>query len=239
MPPASVALITGGTRGFGKELALRLSEQGYSVVVNYVSSEESANQLVKTLGNNSAAIRADVGDIDQIRSMHEKIKEKFGRLDVIINNAGIAKDNLLIKQTESEWDEVIRTNLKGCFNVISVLAPLMIGSGGGHIISISSFSGLKGKAGQAAYSASKAGILGLTRSAANELSEYNIRVNAIVPGYMLTEMGKSALKAAKKAEAESILRRSAEPAEAAEFIMILLKTGNITGQIINLDSRII
>ena len=134
---------------------------------------------------------------------------------------------------------MIRTNLKGCFNVISILAPLMISSGGGHIINISSFSGLKGKAGQAAYSASKAAVLGLTRTTARELSEYNIRVNAVAPGYMPTEMGKNAGKAAEIAKEESILKQLAKTGETAEFILFILKTGNVTGQIFSLDSRVI
>jgi 3-oxoacyl-[acyl-carrier protein] reductase len=234
-----VALVTGASRGLGRELAIRLSAEGYSVIVNYIHSETAAAGLVQSLSGNSVSIMADIGDSDQVRLMHKTIREKFGRIDVIINNAAIAKDNLLLRQTEPEWDAVIRTNLTGCFNVIRIFSPLMIESGGGHIINISSYSGIKGKAGQAAYSASKAGLLGLTRTAARELSGYNIRVNAIIPGYMITDMGKDARKASGIAERESLLNQFSDPGEAAEFVMPLLKTGNITGQIIHLDSRII
>jgi len=234
-----VALITGASRGLGKEIARVLSAKGYSVAANYVSSHTEADNLIRTIGNNSVAFKADVGDIRQVQAMAEEIKREFGRLVVLINNAGITRDNLLLKQTEAEWDSVIRTNLNGCFNVIRTLSPLMIESGGGHIINIASYSGLKGKAGQAAYSASKAAILGLTVSAAQELSEYNIRVNAILPGYMMTGMGTIARKASEKAKGVSILKNLSEPQDIADFIAYLVQTKNISGQIFNLDSRII
>ena len=234
-----VALITGASRGLGREIALVLAGDGYSVSANYLSSSTEAAHLIKSAGRDSVALRADVGDSRQVRDVAEEIKRNFGRLDVIINNAGIAKDHLLLKQTELEWDSVIRTNLTGCFNVIRTLSPLMIESGGGHIINISSYSGLKGQAGQAAYSASKAALLGLTISAARELSEYNIRVNAVLPGYMMTEMGTGARKASEKAKNVSILKTLSQPAEVADFIVRLVKTENISGQIFNLDSRII
>jgi len=233
-----VALVTGASRGLGKQIALTLSAHGYYVIANYAASEKKAHDLVKTLGNNSIALRSDVGDLKQVQEMAGKIEKAFGRLDVIINNAGITKDNLLLKQTEPEWDSIVRTNLKGCFNVIRLLSPLMLQSGG-HIINISSHSGVKGKAGQAAYSASKAALLGLTLSAAQELSGYNIKVNALLPGYMMTELGMSAQKAAEKAKEESILNTFSQPQEAADFILFLLKTKNITGQVFSLDSRIL
>ena len=234
-----VALITGAARGLGKQIALVLSAEGYSVAVNYVSSHKDADNLIKAMGNNSTALKADVGDITQVRAIAEEIQKTYGKLDVIINNAGITRDNLLLRQTEVEWDNVIRTNLKGCFNVVSTLSPLMIQSGGGSIINISSYSGMKGKAGQSAYSASKAAILGLTVSAAQELSEYNIRVNAILPGYMMTEMGRMARKAAEDAEEKSVLKKLSQPKEVADFILYLLATQNISGQIFSLDSRVI
>jgi len=234
-----VALITGASKGLGRQMALALSEDGYSVTANYLSSPTEAASLIKTAGRGSVALRADVGDSRQVRAIAEEIKREFGRLDVIINNAGIAKDHLLLKQTELEWDNIIRTNLNGCFHVIRTLSPLMIESGGGHIINISSYSGLKGQAGQAAYSASKAALLGLTISAAQELSEYNIRVNAVLPGYMMTKMGAGAPKASEKAKNVNILKKLSQPREVAAFILQLVKTENISGQIFNLDSRII
>jgi 3-oxoacyl-[acyl-carrier protein] reductase len=234
-----VALITGAAKGLGRQIALVLSEAGYSISANYMSSSTEAARLVKAAGCGSLALRADVGDSSQVRAVAEEIRRKFGRLDVIVNNAGITKDHLLLKQTELEWDSVIRTNLTGCFHVIRELSPLMIESGGGHIVNISSYSGLKGLAGQAAYSASKAALLGLTISAAQELSRYNIRVNAVLPGYMMTEMGTAAPKALEMAKTANILKKVSQPREAAAFILQLVKTENISGQIFNLDSRII
>lgn len=177
--------------------------------------------------------------MEEVLAMTEKILDRFGRLDVVINNAGTTKDNLLLRQSEEEWDETIRTNLTGCFNTIKAMAPAMIRSGGGHIVNISSYSGVKGKQGQPAYSASKAALLGLTRSAALELAGYNIRVNAILPGYMPTAMGAAAGKAAESAREMSLLKGLSDPAEVSRFIVYLLQTGGITGQIFSLDSRII
>ncbi|MEW6108611.1 MAG: SDR family NAD(P)-dependent oxidoreductase [Nitrospirota bacterium] len=236
---APVALVTGASRGLGKQIALTLAGRGYSVVVNYLSSRQEAEGLAREIGGGSIAVRTDVSVQEEVFDMSGKIEEIFGRLDVIINNAGIAKDNLLLKQTEPEWDEIIGTNLKGCFNIIKIMSPVMIKSGGGHIINISSYSGLKGKAGQTAYSASKAAILGLTYTAAHELSEYNIRVNAVLPGYMMTDMGTRAHKAMERAKESSITRKLSDPEEVAGFILYLLKTKNISGQVFSLDSRII
>ena len=233
-----VALVTGSSRGLGKQVAHTLSTKGFSVVVNYLSSNNDADELVRKLGHNSLAIRADVGDSQQVASMAALIENAFGRLDAVINNAGITRDNLLLRQSEREWDDIIAVNLKGCFNTIRTLAPLMIKSGGGHFVNISSYSGIKGKAGQTAYSASKAALIGLTRTAALELSEHNIRVNAVLPGYMMTGMGLKADKAIETARNKSILQKLSSPAEAAECIVWLLNTENITGQVFSLDSRI-
>lgn len=234
-----VALVTGASRGLGKQITYFLAKNRYSVIVNHLSSDKEASTIINDIGNDSIAIKADVRDTKQVKGMARQIEDKFERLDVIINNAGTAKDNLLLKQTEHEWDETISTNLKGCFNIIRILAPVMIKSGGGHIINISSYSGIKGKAGQPAYSASKAALFGLTYSAARELAEYNIRVNAIIPGYMMTEMGIRAHKAIEIAKENSIMKRLSDPEEIAGFIVYLLSTENITGQVFSLDSRII
>lgn len=234
-----VALVTGGSRGLGREIASELAENRYSVVVNYLSSSDEADIVVKKIGTDSFAVKADVRDLQQVKKMADQIENRFGRLNVIINNAGITKDNLLLKQSEKEWDETVSTNLKGCFNIIKILSPIMIKSGGGHIINISSYSGIKGKAGQSAYSASKAAIIGFTFSAAHEFAEYNIKVNALLPGYMTTEMGMNAQKAMEEAKENSMLKKLSKPEDVAKFIIYLLKTENITGQVFSLDSRII
>jgi 3-oxoacyl-[acyl-carrier protein] reductase len=234
-----VALVTGSSRGLGKQIASVLSAGGFSVAVNYLASDKEAEELVKTLGNNAVAIKADVGDSQQVSSMAARIRNSFGRLDAVINNAGITHNNLLLRQSEQEWDDIIAVNLKGCFNTLRAMAPLMIKTGGGHIVNISSYSGIKGKYGQAAYSASKSALLGFTRSAAVELAGYNIKVNAVLPGYMPTEMGLKAEKAIEAAGMDSMLKKLSDPAEAAEFVVWLLNTKNITGQVFSLDSRII
>lgn len=233
------ALVTGASRGLGREIALALSRHGYEVVVNYLSSEVEAADVAAKAGGKSFAVRADVGNVREVEEMAYRIEGRFGNLDVVVNNAGITKDSLLVRQSESDWDRIIDTNLKGCFNIIRATAPLMKRSGGGHVLNISSYSGLKGKAGQPAYSASKSALVGLSHSAAYELAEYNIRVNVLLPGYMTTEMGASALKAMQHAREESISKKLSDPLEVAEFVVCLLNTNNITGQVFSLDSRII
>jgi 3-oxoacyl-[acyl-carrier protein] reductase len=231
------ALVTGASRGLGKQIALALSARGYQVAVNHLSSEKEATDVAEKAGEGSFAVRADVGDIHQVEEMALQIGNRLGRLDAVINNAGITKDNLLLRQSENDWDRIVKTNLKGCFNVIRTMAPLMKKSGGGHILNISSYSGLKGKAGQSAYSASKSALIGLTHTAARELAQYDIRVNVLLPGYMMTEMGANALKAMEKAREDSIAKKLSDPLEVAEFVAYLLGTKNITGQVFSLDSR--
>jgi 3-oxoacyl-[acyl-carrier protein] reductase len=231
-------LITGATRGLGRHLTEAFLEKGYIVIVNYLTAETSAKELLSGREDRLLAIRADVGDSAQVSAMICQTKDRFGRLDVVINNAGIAKDNLLLRQSEEEWDTVIRTNLTGCFHVIREAAPLMTSSGGGHIVNISSYSGVKGNVGQTAYSASKAALIGLTLSAARELAEHNIRVNAVLPGYMMTEMGASSAKAMKQAEEESLLHTLTDPVHIARGITAIAEMDYITGQVISLDSRI-
>lgn len=231
-----VAVVTGGSRGLGREIAIALGKSGYNVAVNYLYSKEKADEVISKIGRNAVAIKADVSDTKQVEAMAEIIRKKWGGVYALINNAGAAKDNLLIKYEESDWDEVIKTNLKGCFNAVRAFVPLM--AGGGHIINISSYSGLRGKAGQTAYSASKAALIGLTYSLAKELGAHNIKVNCVLPGYMPTDMGRNAAKAMEDARKESILKSLSDPQKVAEFIYCLLTTEHITGQVFTLDSRI-
>jgi 3-oxoacyl-[acyl-carrier protein] reductase len=206
-----VALITGGARGLGREISLALASGGYAVAVNYLRSDKEARELSKSLSE-SILLKADVSDTAAVGSMADEFGKKWGRLDVLVNNAGTTADALLIKLKEEDWDRVLGTNLKGCFNTIRAFASLMRDSGGGHIVNVSSVSGTRGKEGQAAYSASKAALLGLTVSAARELSEYNIRVNAVLPGYMPTDMGRAnpaAMAAARERSLSGRLSRAA------------------------------
>ncbi len=234
-----VALVTGGARGLGGSLTRAFLQKGYRVAVNYFESEEEAAAIAEAAGENGIAVRADVRDTFQAGEMISRIERTYGRLDVVINNAGITRDSLIMRQSEEEWDAVINTNLTGCFHVIRAAAPLIMKSGGGHILNISSYSGLKGSAGQAAYSAAKAGAIGLTVSAAQELAGQNIRVNAVLPGYMLTDMGSKSPRAAEKAREESILHVLSDPAAIARSIVLFVEMDYITGQLLILDSRII
>lgn len=234
-----VVLITGASRGLGRQIALTLAGNNYSVVVNYLSAQKEAAAVIRKINGDSLLLKADVRDSRQVKTMAEKIRVTFGRLDAVIHNAGITKDRLLLKLSEEEWVNIMNTNLTGCFHVIKYMSPLLINAGGGHIITISSYSGVKGKTGQAAYSASKAGLLGLTFSAARELADHNIKVNAILPGYMETEMGAASPDAMKAAKGDSILHVLSDTGTVAEFIVYLLKTDHITGQVFSLDSRII
>ncbi len=232
-----VVVITGASGGLGKEITLSFSENGYRVVINYLESEKTAHEIVGAIGDTAIAERADVSISEDVSKMAETVHEKWGRVDVLINNAGITKDSLLIKQNENDWDRIMDVNLKGAFNCIKAFVPLM--KDGGHIINISSYSGLKGKEGQAAYSASKAALLGLTKTAAIELAEYKIRVNAVLPGYMPTKMGIKADEALRRAKEASLLNTLSDSMEVARFIVYLAGTENITGQIFCLESRII
>ncbi|HET6514632.1 MAG TPA: SDR family NAD(P)-dependent oxidoreductase [Thermodesulfovibrionales bacterium] len=233
-----VAVVTGAARGLGRQIAITLRSCGYAVVINYNRSLTEANELAELLGDTTMALQADVKSLSEMGEMAEKVKSRWGRVDALINNAGITKDCLLMNYRESDLDEVLRVNLKGCFNAVKAFAPLMIKSGGGHIINVSSRSGVKGKAGQAAYSASKGGVLGFTIVAAQELSAHNIRVNALLPGYMPTGMGRAAEKSMEEAKADSLLKRLSDPEEVSRFIAYLLTTRGITGQVFGLESRV-
>lgn len=233
-----VAVITGSTGGLGREIVNIFLENDYRIVLNYFMSETSAREIENNLGKNRVmALKADVSKFDEVAAMARIVYNKWGSICVLINNAGITKDNLLIKQTEGEWDTLMKVNLKGVFNMIKAFTPLM--KEGGHVINISSYSAIKGKEGQAAYSASKAAILGLTKTASIELAQYKIKVNTILPGYMPTKMGLNARNALNKAKEDSLLNVLSDPKEVARFILYLAETENITGQIFTIDSRII
>jgi 3-oxoacyl-[acyl-carrier protein] reductase len=231
------AVVTGATGLLGRHVALAFFKNSYNVAINYLESEKQAKELLNLSENRIFNVRADVSNMNDVKDMANKIFMRFGNIDVLVNNAGITVDSLLIKYKEDDWDRVINVNLKGVFNCIKVFAPFM--KRGGHIINISSYSGLKGREGQVAYSASKAALIGLTKTAAVEFSKNNIRVNVIAPGYMPSRMGVSAEVALKKAIRESLLEVLSDPEEVANFIIYLANTKNITGQVFCIDSRII
>ncbi len=231
------ALVTGGAGGLGKVVVSSLCRNGFRVILNYLSSDSTVEKLTAILTGQVIPAKADVSSYKEVLKMVEIVAKNIDRIDVIINNAGITRDALLIKQTDEEWDSLLNTNLKGAFNTIRAFAPLM--QDGGHIINISSYSGIKGREGQSAYSASKSALNGLTKTAAAELAKYNIRVNAVVPGFMPTTLGIQTKGAIETARKESLLNRLSDPKEVADFILYLIQTKNITGQIFCIESRIL
>lgn len=185
-----VALITGGARGIGKAIALLFAREGSDIVVGDVNMEEAAKtaQEIEALGRKALALPLDVTDYAKVTDALNKILDKFDKVDILVNNAGITKDGLLLRMSEPDWDAVMNVNLKGTFNCIRAVSRLMIKQRYGKIINIASIIGIIGNAGQANYSASKAGIIALTKTAAKELGSRNINVNAVAPGFIQTEM---------------------------------------------------
>jgi len=234
-----VCLITGSSRGLGRSIALALGAGGHRVAVHYKDDKNGAEDVASKL-KDPVIVQADVRNPEEVRASVEKVIEKWGRIDLLVNNAGITKEALLLKTSEEDFDEVIDTDLKGPFNFIQASAHYMLKQKSGHIINISSYAGLKGKEGLSAYSAAKAGLIGLTMSAAKELGRYNIMVNAVLPGYMLTDMGSGSTdKGKEQALKDSIIKEYSNSRSVAEFICYLAGTRGITGQVFNLDSRII
>ncbi len=236
-----VALVTGGGRGIGKAIVVALSESGAAVAFTYKSSAAPAGELLSTLtsaGRKAAAYQADASSHAESVKVVETVVKEFGRLDILVNNAGITKDGLLLRMSEEDWDRVILNNLKSTYNFSKAACRQMMAQKGGKIINISSIVGLAGNAGQANYAASKAGIIGLTKSLAKELGSRNIQVNALAPGYVDTDMTRALSAEQKKALTEMIpLRRTAKPEEIAAVVRFLASSDAdyITGQVIAVD----
>ncbi len=187
------AIVTGSAKGIGKGIATEFAKQGATVVINYCGSKEAALKTVeeiKAFGGKAIPYQADISDYEISKKMMDDIIKEYGAIDILVNNAGITRDNLILRMSESEFDDVIRTNLKGTFNCIKHVTKYMLKNKSGKIINISSISGMNGIAGQANYSASKAGIIGLTKSFAKEMSSKGININAIAPGFIETDMTK-------------------------------------------------
>lgn len=236
-----VALVTGAGRGIGRQIALTLAGYGADVIVNYNGSEKQAKEVVDEIvkmGRKAEAVKCTVADFDECGKMITDMLDKFGHIDILVNNAGITRDNLVIKMTEEDFDDVISVNLKGTFNTIKHMYRPFLKQKSGRIINLSSVSGILGNAGQANYAASKAGIVGLTKSMARELASRNITVNAVAPGYIDTDMTQAMTDAAKEATLAQIpLKRVGTPEDIAETVAFLAskKASYITGQVISVD----
>ncbi len=234
-----VALITGATRGIGRGIAIKFASQGCNVAFTYVSSEQKAIELeneLMQLGVKAKGYKADAGDFKTADSVIEEIVKEWGTLDILVNNAGITKDTLLMRMTEEQFDEVIRANLKSVFNYTKAAQKIMLKNRKGSIINMSSVVGVKGNAGQSNYAASKAGIIGFTKSIALELGSRNIRCNAIAPGFIETEMtGVLDEKMVQQWRDSIPLKRGGTPDDIANACMFLASdmSAYITGQCIN------
>ncbi|HCU8011194.1 3-oxoacyl-[acyl-carrier-protein] reductase [Staphylococcus aureus] len=235
------AIVTGASRGIGRSIALQLAEEGYNVAVNYAGSKEKAEAVVeeiKAKGVDSFAIQANVADADEVKAMIKEVVSQFGSLDVLVNNAGITRDNLLMRMKEQEWDDVIDTNLKGVFNCIQKATPQMLRQRSGAIINLSSVVGAVGNPGQANYVATKAGVIGLTKSAARELASRGITVNAVAPGFIVSDMTDALSDELKEQMLTQIpLARFGQDTDIANTVAFLAsdKAKYITGQTIHVN----
>jgi len=235
------ALVTGASRGIGRAIALALAGVGADVAINFAYRTEEAEEVaeeIKKMGRNSFACRANVADQAQTVEMVGLVQKKMGKIDILVNNAGITRDNLVMLMREKDWDDVILTNLKGAFNCTRAVARFMLKSKWGRIINISSVVGINGNAGQANYAASKGGLIAFTKSVARELGSRNITVNAVAPGFIMTEMTEDLPEAAKeKILSQIVLGRLGKPAEVAQAVVFLASdaAGYITGQVIMVD----
>lgn len=236
-----IAVVTGASRGIGRAIALRLAKEGAFVILNFNGSEERAREAVAEIeaaGGKAEAIRCDVSDFHGAEAFFAEIIKKYGRVDILVNNAGITRDGLLMRMSEEDFDRVIAINLKGAFNCIRHVSRQMIKQRSGRIVNISSVSGVMGNAGQANYCASKAGIIGLTKSAARELSARGITVNAVAPGFIDTEMTRVLSDQVKEHAVGQIpLGHFGRPEDIAEAVAFLAsdRAGYITGQVLSVD----
>ena len=236
-----VAIVTGGTRGIGKAIVKKLSAQGATVALNYRKSAKEAEELVEELkqdGKKAVAIQADVSNFNDAQEMVKKVVDEFGKIDILVTNAGMNWDGVIWKMTEEQWDRVIEVDLKGTFNYIRAVAPIMRENKWGRLITITSINGLRGKFGQTNYSAAKGGVIGLTKASAKDLGKYGITANSVAPGFILTVMGESMPDEFKQtAINESAVKKAGKPDDIANLVVFLASEegGHITGEVIKVD----
>ena len=235
-----VAVVTGSSAGLGVYMAKALARQGAKVALlaRRMEKLEEVAAEIRAEGGEALPVRCDVTSSEEVKAAAAKVVEVYGTVDILVNNAGITRDNLIMKMSEEDFDAVINANLKGCFNTIKAVSRQMLKQRSGRIINITSVSGILGNAGQANYAASKAGVIGLTKSMARELASRNITVNAVAPGYVDTDMTQAMGDAAKEAVISQIpLKRVGQPGDIAEAVAFLAsdKASYITGQVISVD----
>ncbi len=241
MEEGRVALVTGGGRGIGRGIAVRLASEGAAVAISYRSNDAAAEEsarLVREAGARCELFKGDVAEADDVKALFEGVADAFGRLDILVNNAGVTRDNIMMRMKETEFDEVLRTNLKGTYLCTRAALRPMVRARWGRIVNISSVVGLVGNAGQANYAASKAGIVGLTKSVAREVAQRGITANVVAPGYVETELTGSLPEEVKdQIRAQVPAGRFGEPEEIAEVVAFLVGegAGYVTGQTVAVD----
>ncbi|WP_150540912.1 3-oxoacyl-[acyl-carrier-protein] reductase [Clostridium perfringens] len=240
-----VAIVTGGTRGIGRAIALKLADHGANIVINYRNSDKEAEELKAILeekGVKVLTVKCDISNFEDSKNLMDKCKEVFGKIDILVNNAGITKDTLIMRMKEEDFDNVIDVNLKGTFNCAKHASAIMLKQRFGKIINMTSVVGIAGNAGQVNYAASKAGVIGLTKSLAKELGSRGITVNAVAPGFINTDMTASLSEKVKEEASKNIpLKRLGDPEDVANLVGFLASDAAIyiTGQVINVDGGMV
>jgi len=237
-----VALVTGASRGIGREIALAFARDGFRVAINFYESQLKAEEVQQAMAQRqSLLIKADVAKSQEVHDMVSEVIKNWGRIDVLVNNAGIARDRTILKMSDSEWEDVQKVNLNGAFWCLRDCAKVMVELKEGAILNIASIAAVRGgSVGNANYAASKAGLIALTKSAAKELGRFNIRVNAILPGFHLTDMGMTVWKKyEERVRSEHTLGRLTDLSELAQFVLFLAKQKSVNGQVFNFENRVI
>ena len=239
------ALVTGASRGIGRAVALKLASEGAKVALNFAGNEAAANEVrqeIEAMGGQAILVKADVADEAAVQDMVQKTADAFGRIDILVNNAGITRDGLLARMKEEDWDAVLSTNLKGVFLTTKAVAKLMMKQRAGRIVNMASVVGVSGNAGQANYSAAKAGVIGFTKTIARELASRGVTANAVAPGFIATDMTSVLSDKAKEAALTGIpLGRMGTPEDVAAAVLFLVsdKSSYITGQVLHVDGGMV